>query len=496
MPAEPLDEILADYDTWRNEKPHELCRKVVIELLAWQFASPVRWIETQDLLFIEEDAGGIGVERFVEIGVKSAPTVAGLATNTLKLPEYAHSTVEVLNSERDAAVLFARDEDPVTDSDSEEEPAVEAQAAPVDAAPAPAPAPATGAPPPNVAPSVAPRPDDITFDAGDATLTLIALSAKMRIDQIESLDSIESITDCVSSRRNQLLVDLGSELNLGAIDGAAEADLAALKGQVSKLARTYKPFGPVLSDSINDQLRTVLGPSGKRPATIAERVKKTWELGDGWVKHVTAELALGTREGSSVRGGSLGGLHEGALGDAAAVDKAIDAAVASVAARKGVAVSLPSAGGAAGGVVDSAALGEFAEKLTGRDGVLASAARMVLGQLGLDAPVTALPAASDSELIDLVTSELGSDWPRLVAPSFDAKKAVVLDDRWAKRSRGSGQAVARRRRRHRRRLGTTLGAIRGSRQRGGHPGRLVAGQGAGRRAHHPRLAVRADRGGC
>ena len=97
-------------------------------------------------------------------------------------------------------------------------------------------------------------------------MALIALSAKMRIDQIEPLDSIESITDGASSRRNQLLVDLGSELNLGAIDGAAEADLAGLKGQVTKLARTYKPFGPVLSDAINDQLRTVLGPSGKRPA--------------------------------------------------------------------------------------------------------------------------------------------------------------------------------------------------------------------------------------
>ena len=117
MPAEPLDEILADYDTWRNEKPAELCRKVVIELLAWQFASPVRWIETQDLLFIEEAAGGLGIERFVEIGVKSAPTVAGLATNTLKLPEYSHNTTEVLNSERDAAVLFATDTDPEPELD-------------------------------------------------------------------------------------------------------------------------------------------------------------------------------------------------------------------------------------------------------------------------------------------------------------------------------------------------------------------------------------------
>ncbi|WP_210086707.1 DUF1729 domain-containing protein [Mycobacterium sp. OAE908] len=425
VPAEPLDEILADYDTWRNEKPAELCRKVVIELLAWQFASPVRWIETQDLLFIEEAAGGLGIERFVEIGVKSAPTVAGLATNTLKLPEYSHNTTEVLNSERDAAVLFATDTDPEPEDDLDETPAPAAEAAPVEAAAPAAPAPAPAAP------SGGPRPDDLGYDAADATMALIALSAKMRIDQIEPLDSIESITDGASSRRNQLLVDLGSELNLGAIDGAAEADLAGLKGQVAKLARTYKPFGPVLSDAINDQLRTVLGPSGKRPAYIGERVKKAWELGDGWVKHVTVEVALGTREGSSVRGGELGGLHDGALADAATVDKVIDAAVMAVGARQGVPVSLPSAaGGAGGGVVDSAALGEFAEQVTGRNGVLASAARLILGQLGLDTPIP-VPEATDVELIDLVTAELGSDWPRLVAPTFDGRKAVLFDDRWA-----------------------------------------------------------------
>lgn len=425
VPAEPLDEILADYDTWMTERPKETARRVLIELLAWQFASPVRWIETQDLLFTDEAAGGLGVERFVEIGVKSQPTVAGLARNTLKLPDYAHSTVQVLNIERDAAVLFATDEDTAADEPEVETPApaaaAEVAAAPAPAAPAAAPA----------APAGGPRPDDIAFDAADATVALIALSAKMRLDQIVPTDSIESITDGASSRRNQLLMDLGSELNLGAIDGAAESDLKVLRGQVTKLARTYKPFGPVLSDAINDQLRTVLGPSGKRPAAIAERVTKTWELGPGWAKHVTVELALGTREGSSVRGGALGGLHDGPLSNAAAVDTAIDNAVAAIAARRGVAVSLPSAGAAGGGVVDSAALDAFAATVTGPDGVLVSAARLVLDRLGVDSPVSAQAASTDAELIDLVTSELGSDWPRLVAPAFDARKAVLLDDRWA-----------------------------------------------------------------
>ena len=343
---------------------------------------------------------------------------------------------------------------------------------------------------------VAPRPDDISFGADDATLSLIALSAKMRLDQVEGLDSIESITDGASSRRNQLLVDLGSELNLGAIDGAAEADLSGLKAQVTKLARTYKPWGPVLSDAVNDQLRTVLGPSGKRPAAIAERVKKTWELGDGWVKHVTMELALGTREGTSVRGGSLGHLHEGALPDAATVDKVVDAAVSAVAARRGIAVSLPSAAGGGGGVVDSAALGEFAEQVTGPNGVLATAARAILGQLGLDAPVNVGETVNDADLIDLVTAELGSEWPRLVAPTFDGRKAVLFDDRWA----SAREDLARLWLKDEDEIDADWERLSERFEAAGHTvatqASMVAGASTCGWPSHPCIALRAGRGGC
>ena len=76
--------------------------------MAWQFASPVRWIETQDLLFAPRERDGLGIQRFVEIGVKSAPTLAGLANNTLKLDDYTAATAEVLNLERDTAVILAQ----------------------------------------------------------------------------------------------------------------------------------------------------------------------------------------------------------------------------------------------------------------------------------------------------------------------------------------------------------------------------------------------------
>ncbi|MEV6324603.1 fatty acid synthase subunit beta domain-containing protein [Nocardia sp. NPDC051787] len=420
VPSEPLAAVLADFDSWAA-RPADLCRVVLVELLAWQFASPVRWIETQDLLFTEAAQGGLGVERFVEIGLGATPTVANLASQTLKLPAFGSAKVEVLNIEREAAIVYATDTEPAPVDEPVDEPTAAAAPAPaVAAAPVAAPAPS----------SAGPRPDDIAFTAADATRVLIALWTKLRLDQIGPVDTIEGLCDGVSSRRNQLLVDLGSELSLGAIDGAADADMGALSATVERLARTYRPFGSVLIDAIGDHLRKVLGPSGKRPAAIAERVKKVWELGEGWASHVTAEVSLGTREGTSVRGGDLGGLVSGPLSDAASVDAAIDAAVQAVAARRGVAVSLPAAGGGGGGTVDAAALGEFTEQITGRDGVLATAARVVLEQLGLSERVSA-PEAADDSLVDLVSAELGSDWPRLVAPVFDARKAVLLDDRWA-----------------------------------------------------------------
>lgn len=55
---------------------------------------------------------------------------------------------------------------------------------------------------------------------------------------------------------------------------------------------------------------------------------------------------------------------------------------------------------------------------------------MILSELGLNEQLSAVEAADES-LVDLVSAELGSDWPRLVAPAFDARKAVLIDDRWA-----------------------------------------------------------------
>ena len=261
VPSEPLNAVLADFDSWAA-RPAELTRVVLIELLAWQFASPVRWIETQDLLFGPPSRGGLNVGRFVEVGLKSAPTLAGLATNTLKLDMFAAADAEVLNAERDEAVLLATDEG----AEPEAEEAAEADGGAAEAAlAADAPAVAAVAAAPAPAAAAGPRPDDLAFAPADAVRAVIAQWTKIRVEQIGAADTIEALCDGVSSRRNQLLLDVGGELGLGAIDGAAEAPLTALGESVNTLARGYRPLGPVLSDAVGEALRRIVGPLGKRP---------------------------------------------------------------------------------------------------------------------------------------------------------------------------------------------------------------------------------------
>ncbi|MEO5652615.1 MAG: fatty acid synthase subunit beta domain-containing protein [Marmoricola sp.] len=415
-----LAPALADWDTWEAD-PARLGRALLIELLAWQFASPVRWIETQDLLFGAPDNGGLGMEQFVEVGVANMPTLANLASQTVKLASYDGVAPRIVNSSRDAAVVFATDtpmidDEPETAPEADSAEAAVANAAPVAAAPSAAPVAAAGAE----------RPADLAFTAADATRTLTALRTKVRPEQIGAADTIEALCDGVSSRRNQLLVDLGAELGLGAIDGAAEAEWTALGATVTKLARTYSAFGPVLTEAVSEQLRKFAGAAGAKPAAIADRVRDTWQLGPGWVTHVSAELAAGLRDGSSTRGGSLAFDL-----DLSNLPGVVDHAVQAVGSAHGVAVSMPATGATEGGTVDAAALGELTASITGPDGLLASTARHLLDKLGLHTPSFEEVEDLDAELVRLVESELGSDWVRKVSPSFDARRAVLLDDRWA-----------------------------------------------------------------
>ena len=140
----------------------------------------------------------------------------------------------------------------------------------------------------------------------------------------------------MSSRRNQLLMDISSELGVASVDGAAEATVKALSALVNKVAPNYKAFGPVLSDIVRDRVRGMFGAAGVKLGQITKRVTDTWQLGEGWASHVVAALVLETREGASSRGGDLASLSTDAASNATAANALIDAAVQKVAADKGI----------------------------------------------------------------------------------------------------------------------------------------------------------------
>ena len=115
----------------RPEVEQELAHTLLVELLAYQFASPVRWIETQDVI-LETNR----TERIVEIG--PADTLGGMAKRTLasKYEAYDAATSmerQVLAYSKDAKEIYY-DVDPVVD-----EPAPAAET-PAESSSAPAPA--------------------------------------------------------------------------------------------------------------------------------------------------------------------------------------------------------------------------------------------------------------------------------------------------------------------------------------------------------------------
>ncbi|KAJ5819647.1 hypothetical protein N7474_005238 [Penicillium riverlandense] len=98
----------------RPEVEQELAHTLLVELLAYQFASPVRWIETQDVILAEQRT-----ERIVEIG--PADTLGGMARRTLasKYEAYDAATSvqrQILCYNKDAKEIYY-DVDPI-----EEEP--------------------------------------------------------------------------------------------------------------------------------------------------------------------------------------------------------------------------------------------------------------------------------------------------------------------------------------------------------------------------------------
>ena len=174
----------------RPEVEQELAHTLLVELLAYQFASPVRWIETQDVI-LETNR----TERIVEIG--PADTLGGMAKRTIasKYEAYDAATSlerQVLAYNKDAKEIYYTP-DPV-----EDEPAAaasaggEASSSSTPATSAPAAAPAASAPAPaSAGPAAAVA--DAPVQAVDVLRALIAQKLKKPLAEVPLSKAIKDL---------------------------------------------------------------------------------------------------------------------------------------------------------------------------------------------------------------------------------------------------------------------------------------------------------------
>ena len=173
----------------RPEVEQELAHTLLVELLAYQFASPVRWIETQDVILAEKTT-----ERIVEIG--PADTLGVMAKRTIASKYEAYDAAksvqrQILCYNKDAKEIYY-DVDPV-----EDEPAPAAGgssgSAPSQATPTTTSAPATAAAPPPPRAGPAAQVSDAPIGAVDIVRSLIAQKLKKPLTDIPLSKAIKDL---------------------------------------------------------------------------------------------------------------------------------------------------------------------------------------------------------------------------------------------------------------------------------------------------------------
>lgn len=165
------------------EVEQELAHTLLVELLAYQFASPVRWIETQDVILGEKVT-----ERIVEVG--PAETLGGMAKRTLASKYEAYDAAksvqrQILCYNKDAKEIYY-DVDPVVEEEAA--PAPSSSSSPAQST---APAAAAAPPPPSSGPAAAV--EDAPVQAVDIVRSLIAQKLKKPLSEIPLNKAIKDL---------------------------------------------------------------------------------------------------------------------------------------------------------------------------------------------------------------------------------------------------------------------------------------------------------------
>ncbi|CAH0517169.1 unnamed protein product [Peronospora belbahrii] len=299
--AEALDPM-----QWKLTTKAQLAHLLVVELLAYQFASPVQWIKTQALLFSEG-----GVRRFVEIG--PAPTLTNMALRTLEVGDFPDVSREILWYQRDREVVHF-EEETSNISASEYARSLAAEAAENAAAASASTVEAVPAAPTLVASSVvaapvqqieivpvqqmqaspAPTPAVAVPAAADAPVAalhvlrvLLAVRLNKNLADIKEETDVKTLCAGKSAVQNEILGDLEKEFGGGVSEGAGEVPLKELASKFSG----YNTLGKVTNGLINKVVASKM-PGGFTMSSIKDYLSAEKGLGAGRMESVLAHSLL------------------------------------------------------------------------------------------------------------------------------------------------------------------------------------------------------------
>ncbi|KAL4780488.1 hypothetical protein BJX76DRAFT_337894 [Aspergillus varians] len=399
----------------RAEIEQELSHTLLVELLAYQFASPVRWIETQDVVLAEKRT-----ERIVEIG--PADTLGGMARRTLasKYEAYDAATSvqrQILCYNKDAKEIYY-DVDPVEEEpETTPETAATPAASGASAAVAVAPAPAASAPSAGPAAAV----EDAPVTALDVVRTLVAQKLKKALSDVPLNKAIKDLVGGKSTLQNEILGDLGKELGSTPekpedipLDELGASMQATFNGQLGKQ-----------SSSLIARLVSSKMPGGFNITAVRKYLETRWGLGSGRQDGVLL-LALTMEPASRI----------GSETDAKAY---LDDVTNKYAANAGISLTTPTASGdsgagAGGMLMDPAAI----DALTKDQRALFKQQLEIIARYlktdlraGQKAFVTSQETQKTLQAqIDLWQAEHGDFYASGIEPSFNYLKARVYDSSW------------------------------------------------------------------
>ncbi|KAJ2872376.1 fatty acid synthase alpha subunit Lsd1 [Coemansia aciculifera] len=394
----------------------KLAATLLVELLAYQFASPVQWIDTQDVLLSR-----LGVSRLVEIGV--SPVLSGMSTKTLKSSPRSGKRVDVLHVERDRdAIYYIQQVQEVT------EPAI-SQPAPSESSVQPelSTPPATTVVVEPATPIVqssgtaAPL-VDVPLQALDVVHAIVAHTTKRSLADVPPQKSIKSLMGGKSTLQNEIVGDLHKEFGSKVPDKAEDLSL-------QDLAAAIGTFGGNLGKHTQSHLARLFSnkmPGGISLSSSRSTLQSTYGLGPH--RQDALLLVALTMEPS------------GRLSGEAEAKAWLDSVAQAYAAKAGIsyaaaATSAGSSSGQAGGPVISSA---EMEKMQQRQHEHIRQQIQVLARYaGID-PREGARLAEDEQAraaqlqtkLDSISAELGDELIDGVRPLFDAHKARHFDSSW------------------------------------------------------------------